>query len=161
MRKFSLCLALLAVLLQATARERSLDEKKNLAISVLQKSFNRSAQKTSSVETMIVLQESQTFTIIGYTSGGFAVISNDDSNAPILGYSLTGNIDNAPPLCNTYLTPISSKGENKFGETPQTEKGEYITSISFFLSNSVDLCLSQLLYYGYQQIEGNHILQIF
>ena len=65
------------------------------------------------------------------------------------------NIDNAPPLCNTYLTPISSKGENKFGETPQTEKGEYITSISFFLSNSVDLCLAQLLYYGYQQIEGD------
>ncbi len=96
MRKFSLFLALLAVLLQATARERSLDEKKNLAISVLQKSFSRSAQKTSSVETMIVLQESRTFTIIGYPSGGFAVISNDDSNAPILGYSLTGNIDHAP-----------------------------------------------------------------
>ena len=65
------------------------------------------------------------------------------------------NIDNAPPLCNSLITPLSSKDNNNLKENQKTEKGQYITSVSFFLSNSIDLSLAQLLYYGYEQIEGD------
>ena len=66
--------------------------------------------------------------------------------------NLNKNIDNVPPLCNTFLTPMSSKTNNILEES---EKGLYITSISFFLGKSIDLSLSQLLYYGYEQVEGD------
>ena len=71
-------------------------------------------------------------------------------------------IDNAPPLSNCTLTPLSSLNdknlENKMPTTEterETEKGEYLTSVSFFICNSVDLCIAQLNYYGFEEIEGD------
>ena len=65
------------------------------------------------------------------------------------------NIDNVPPLCNSFPKPLSSKNCDISETIQETEKGEYITSFSFFLSNSIDLSISQLLYYGYEQVEGD------
>ena len=66
------------------------------------------------------------------------------------------NTDNAPPLSNSpFITPFSSKNDDTLTKIQETEKGEYITSISFFLSNSIDLSMAQLLYYGYEPVEGN------
>ena len=65
------------------------------------------------------------------------------------------NIDNVPPLCNSFLKPYSSKNTNTLDPNQKQEKGEYITSVTFFLSNSIDLSVSQLIYYGYEQVEGD------
>ena len=69
-------------------------------------------------------------------------------------------IDNAPPLSNSCLTPMCSNNEkfDKIQPTEtdkETEKGEYITSVSFYISNSIDLCVAQLNYYGYEEVEGD------
>lgn len=40
-------------------------------------------------------------------------------------------------------------------EIQKLEKGQYITSISFFISKSIDLSLAELLYYGYEPVEGD------
>ena len=66
--------------------------------------------------------------------------------------NLNKNIDNVPPLCTNFLTPMSSKTNNTL-EKP--EKGIYITSISFFISKAIDLSLSQLIYYGYEPVDGD------
>ena len=63
--------------------------------------------------------------------------------------------DNVPPLCNFPITPLSSKNKFNSEEIQKSEKGQYITSVSFFNSNSIDLSLAQLLYYGYEPVEGD------
>ena len=63
--------------------------------------------------------------------------------------------DNVPPLCNSSINPFSSKTNLNSEEIQKSEKGQYITSISFFISNSIDLSLAQLLYYGYEPVEGD------
>ena len=77
-----------------------------------------------------------------------------------MGSTINNNIsDNVPPLSNAYLTPtptpMSSKDGNLFLPIQEPEKGEYITSITFFRGNSIDLCVAQLIYYGYEQVEGD------
>ena len=72
--------------------------------------------------------------------------------------SINKNTDNVPPLCNTFITPQCSKISNTsdiVDTNQQLEKGQYITSVSFFLSNSIDLSVAQLLYYGYEHVEGD------
>ena len=67
-------------------------------------------------------------------------------------------IDNAPPLSN-FLTPFSSSNDKNIDNIQTTkgedETGEYITSISFFLSNSIDLSVAQLNYYGVKEVGGD------
>lgn len=62
--------------------------------------------------------------------------------------------DNVPPLCNSYITPFSSK-DKTIDSIQEPEKGDYITSLSFYRSNSVDLSVAQLIYYGYDPIDGD------
>ena len=66
-------------------------------------------------------------------------------------------MDNAPPLSNYNLTPFSKHVKNldNIKTTKGEDKGEYITSISFFISNSIDLSVAQLNYYGFKEIEGD------
>ena len=76
---------------------------------------------------------------------------------------INSNKDNAPPLCFPLSTPLSSKNSinvnteqiTKTGGETVGEKGKYITSLCFYSSNSIDLCIAQLLYYGYEHIEGD------
>ena len=49
---------------------------------------------------------------------------------------------------NTEQIP-ETRGETK------GEKWKYITSFCFYISNSIDLSISQLLYYGYEYVEGD------
>jgi hypothetical protein len=66
--------------------------------------------------------------------------------------------DNAPPLSN-FMTPSSSNNDKNIDNIQttkgETETGEYITSVSFFLSNSIDLSVAQLNYYGFKEVEGD------
>ena len=70
-------------------------------------------------------------------------------------FNRNNNTDNVAPLCNSFITPLSSKNSDTVENIQESEKGDYITSISFYLSNSIDLSIAQLLYYGYEHIEGD------
>ena len=71
-------------------------------------------------------------------------------------YSIKNNkIDNAAPLFYYFKTPISSKTCKIIDQITESGKGEYITDISFYLGNSIDLCVAELIYYGYEQVEGD------
>ena len=62
--------------------------------------------------------------------------------------------DNILPLCNSsFITSFSSKNGDTLETIQESEKGEYITSICFFLSNSLDLSIAQLLYYGQNMLK--------
>ena len=78
--------------------------------------------------------------------------------------NIMSNKDNAPPICYQFPPipkPLSSKNNinvdqiTTTGEETIKEKGKYLTSLCFYCSNSIDLCVSQLLYYGYEYIEGD------
>ena len=64
-------------------------------------------------------------------------------------------IDNAPPLSNSYLTSLSSNNENQVENIQTLGKSNYITSISFFRSNSIELSIKELQYYNFEPIEGD------
>ena len=64
-------------------------------------------------------------------------------------------IDNSPPLSNSFLTQLSSNNENNFEKIKTLEKSKYITSVSFYRSNSIDLCMKELQYYNFEPIEGD------
>ena len=78
--------------------------------------------------------------------------------------NIISNKDNAPPICYQFPPipkPLSSKNNingdqiTSTGEEIVIEKGKYITSLCFYSSNSIDLSVAQLLYYGYDHIEGD------
>ena len=73
-----------------------------------------------------------------------------------MNYKITNTImDNAPPLSNSLLTSFSSNNENKFENIKNLETVKYITSISFFRSNSIDLSMKELQYYNFEPVEGD------
>ena len=64
--------------------------------------------------------------------------------------------DNAPPICATVPKPMSATQNNTTSSgIEETEKGEYVTSVSFYRSSSIDLSMTQLIYYGYEPVEGD------
>ena len=73
-----------------------------------------------------------------------------------MNYKITNTImDNAPPLSNSLLTSFSTNNENKFENIKNLETVKYITSISFFRSNSIDLSMKELQYYNFEPVEGD------
>ena len=60
-------------------------------------------------------------------------------------------MDNAPTLSNSYLTKLSSNNENKFENIKNLETDKYITSVKFFISNSIELSMKELEYYNYER----------
>lgn len=67
------------------------------------------------------------------------------------------NYDNAPPLI-IHKHPFPSKTVKSLDNIDSTKEktdGKYITSISFFLNNYIDICIEKLNYYGYKEVEGD------
>ena len=63
-------------------------------------------------------------------------------------------IDNAAPMNNISLASLSSNNEH-FLENIEKEK--YITSISFYISDSINLSVNQLHYYGFEHVVEDDI----
>ena len=89
MKKY-LALCLLALLFSNSiqADERSLSQKQKAAATVLNRTSNR--KNLDKAKEIVPLQTMNELTVMGYENGeGFAIIANDDSFAPALGYSYT------------------------------------------------------------------------
>ena len=70
-------------------------------------------------------------------------------------------MDNSIPKRNSFMATLSSRKFKTIENIPKKEKekekeiGEYITSVSFFLSDSIDLSVEKLNYFGFKEIEGD------
>ena len=88
---------LLGVALSMTARERTVAEMKQAALSVIGQSVVGKKSAPLNAEAIQVLNKKSQLTVLGTQNGGFAVIANDDAFSPILGYSEnSGNGETAP-----------------------------------------------------------------
>ena len=68
----------------ANAAERTLQQKKQIARTVLARQTTIRSAADSELK---LLKEAKGLTVLGYDNGGFAVISNDDRNEAVLGWS--------------------------------------------------------------------------
>ena len=89
MRKYLLTFLLLTVVISfASARPRSLKEKLQVAQQQLNKNSSLCAKAAGGgKQSAELLCEYSDLSIVGYTDGGFVVVTNDDMFTPIVGYS--------------------------------------------------------------------------
>lgn len=98
---FSLCV-LLALPAYMWSKQRSLDEMKSAAASVINKvSMTRASAPIS------VLRQDAQFTVLGYKPGGYAVIANDDNFPAVLGYSDGKLSDGDNPGLQWWMNAVS------------------------------------------------------
>lgn len=110
--------ALLVLPLTVLAGPRSLNEIKAAARKAIPTS-QTSARSTSGGE-LKVLKVMNQLTVLGYDNGGFAVIANDDSFAPVLGYSDKKAGDNLPPAMQWWLEAANASLEAQLDKGVQT-----------------------------------------
>lgn len=118
MKRISLLLLFLLILQISFAKERTMTQKYNIALSTLsdrQVNKQKSKQaKASGEKKLITLEETLNYTIIGYKDGGYVVIANDDMFIPVLGYSDTILPDTKPANFQWWLNCMNSTlGEMK------------------------------------------------
>ena len=95
MKKLLFSLSLLFVSVVSTATPRSLSQMMTAAEGVLKS--GPAATRSGSLGLEVMRQGVQ-YTVLGYKTGGFAVIANDDMFNAVLGYSDTEfTPDNMPP----------------------------------------------------------------
>lgn len=83
------------------AKERTFEQKKAIAASLLGKSG--ALRSTRAGGDIAELKGLSDLTVMGYTNGGFVIVSNDDRNTPYVGYS-DNLVDLNSPAFNWYLT---------------------------------------------------------
>lgn len=86
-RNFLTLTLLLGVALSMQARQRTLAEMKSAAISVIGQNVSGKKSAPANAQALQVLRQNSQLTVLGTKTGGFAVIANDDSFSPVLGYS--------------------------------------------------------------------------
>lgn len=106
-KHFTIIALALIISIGSQAKERTAQQKRKLALSVLKTNMPTRAEEAGSIEE---LKTMKTLTVMGYADGrGFAVISNDDRHEAVLGWSDGQfNADRIPDGLNgglTWLTP--------------------------------------------------------
>lgn len=85
MKRLVLILILTLSLGSLFAKERTSEEKLAIARSYLIKNHNFS--RANNQKKILELKTLDALSVLGYSNGGFVIVSNDDTNAPVLGYS--------------------------------------------------------------------------
>ena len=117
MKRNFVFLSLLIILISTKSwgTQRSLDEMKSLAVQVLNKECAKTRSKLHfNSKEIKELRRMDKLSIIGYESGGFAIISSDDEFEGVLGYSLTQLKDTLPCNFEWFL-----ESTNKSMSSPQ------------------------------------------
>lgn len=134
---FSLSLFLLSSMVQAGPR--SLEEMKSVAASVLKTKI--STTRINSEVTPEVFKEGVQFTVLGYKTGGYVVVANDDEFSPVLGYSDANfSIDNMPPAMQWWLNAIDEALTNNLKSDKISLSGADVKKSSY--PESVDMLLT-------------------
>ena len=102
-------LPIVVVLFTSTlyAGQRTLKQMKQIAASVLNDNTQQDLKKSSKSQ-LEVLKESDELAFIGYTNGGFVVVSKDDNNEEVLGYSKESMVnENLPNGLNWWVKAMN------------------------------------------------------
>ncbi len=119
MRKVFLSLViLLFATASADAKQRSMEQMKAEAGKVIKPSLLPRSGKTGGME---VLKKGELYTVIGYKTGGFAVIADDDMFAPVLGYSDTVLPDVLPPDMKWWMDVVEQSMKTAMAEGSSIE----------------------------------------
>ena len=121
-RQSLIFMLLLAVACTMTAKPRTsaqlrMEAEKALKTNSLAQSVR--AKKSSALK---VLRQNTQITVMGYTDGGYAVIANDDTFSPVLGYSDATLTDNPAPAFLWWMEAINASLEKKLEEGQQPAK---------------------------------------
>lgn len=120
MKKLLLLLSLQLASVMVFAAPRNLSQMKAAAKSVLK---SPSATTRNSEAQLDVMQQGRQYTVIGYSSGGFAVIANDDAFEAVIGYSDTKFLtDNIPPAMQWWINATDAALQQRLsnGQTMST-----------------------------------------
>ena len=93
---------LLSLTSTVTARQRTVGEKTAIAMRLLGTNATRSGGNAEA--TLRILATADGYTVLGRTTGGFAIVSNDDANAPIVGYSENSTFNASQPSLAWFLS---------------------------------------------------------
>jgi hypothetical protein len=143
MRKFLSLLVLSFMTVSVFGGPRSVEDMMNAARKVLNPRLaSRSADKSRSLE---VLKTGRMLNVIGYKSGGFAVIATDDKFAPVLGYSDTQfATDDMPPAMMWWMDmaehALQTALDGGYEITPAAElrSGKYPEAVGELLTTRWD-----------------------
>ena len=140
MKKVLLTLALAVLAMAAHCAPRSLEAMKEAAKNVIKPAATRSG----SAQLEVMTQGAQ-YTVLGYSTGGFAVIANDDSFSPVLGYSDSNfSTDDIAPAMKWWMDAVDQALGNMLASsaTPvlQASPGDmgYRTSVLPLVSTQWD-----------------------
>lgn len=87
MKKILSLAAVLAIALAADAAPRTMRQKKDAALSVLNRMAQPGARRAAFNGTLGTLDSNDAFTVLGFDGGGFAIVANDDRYEAVVGYS--------------------------------------------------------------------------
>ncbi len=95
--------------LTGAAAERTLSQKRIAAANALKGLRTQRGLQSYSTENIRELRNLGEVTVLGYADGGFAVISNDDRNDAVIGYSASAySEDNLPDGFRWYLEAVNN-----------------------------------------------------
>ena len=103
------------------AKERNLEQKIHIAAQFLTNTSYGKLHKVGSAYKMTELKNMEELSVIGYTGGSFAIVTNDDSHQPIIGYSNNSYDLNSPEFA-WYLSAANDALKNSLNPVDaQTE----------------------------------------
>lgn len=106
MKKILIFSLMLASFLCSEAKERSLQQKLEIASEVLGERLPSVGGKTSRGgvgESLRVMRQTDAYTVVGRNRNGFVVLANDDAFKAVIGYSDEGTFGDNPAWAGSWL----------------------------------------------------------
>lgn len=97
MKREILYIVLLLCSISLFATERTEEQMRNAAQSVLSKNANKKSNRVGLSSELLLMKRMPKLAVYGYTDGGFAVVSADDRYSEVIGYSDTQYSDSVMP----------------------------------------------------------------
>lgn len=127
MKKLLFALSFLLATTVTYAVTRSIEQMKEAAKNVIGTKADM-ATRGGKAE-LSILQSGGQYTVIGYNTGGFAVIANDDRFNAVLGYSDTEfDADKMPPALKAWMKALDEAMANKLTNGDDTPTGAELRS---------------------------------
>lgn len=116
------------------AKERSVEEMRQIAVSILSSQKNSAKAQGKAAQWQIEpLSKNDMLTVMGSKQGGFVVISNDDATDAVLGYSLQGTASTENPQFTWWFNAMTrvleaekAKGNTSLTRAVKPENGKSV-----------------------------------
>ena len=125
MKREILYIVLLLCSISLFAAERTEEQMRNAAQSVLSKNANRRNNRAGLSSELLLMKRMPKLAVYGYKDGGFAVVSADDRYSEVIGYSDTQYSDSVMPCGFKWWTEAMNAAMSVEGNV--TSSGRYAT----------------------------------